>query len=426
MLTRTLRTTVLYSLVSSTLIISGCRFLPKPIVQATPVPKPTPKPGPQPPKIDYARIRPNELGRIPVIMYHEIKGTQDKNLVRSIADFKQDLELMYKAGFCPINLSDVVNDNIDVPAGKSPIVLTFDDARASQFKLIETADSLKVDPDCAVGILEDFHKKHPDWPLHGTFFVLPKSDATIFGLPKSKSTMDAFGQVGMGAQKMAYLIKEGFEIGNHTTTHRSLRRMTSAQIQQEIGYANNMILSEVPDAKIQVFAAPMGYFPKDKNALSYILKGSYEGKPYEYKAAFAAAWRPIPSPDSKDYKPLKLERIDSVNGTNGVRDWIQKLTLSGGLYQRYVSDGDPNVISYPKGEESQADIEKIKAEGKLPYSYEPYGGVGGAKPIISVDEPGAAVEESPTDTTPPGAKKSTDVPASPGAAVVVKPIVGGG
>ncbi len=410
MLTRYARVGAFSILVATALSVAGCQLLSKPVAVATPEPKPTPKPGPQPPKIDYARVRPNELGRIPVIMYHEIKGTQNKNLVRSVADFRQDLELMYKAGFCPVNLSDVVNDNIDVPAGKSPIVLTFDDGRATQFKLVETPNNLKIDPDCAVGILEEFHKKHKDWPLRGTFFVLPRS----------KSTLDTFGQVGMGAQKLGYLLDKGFEIGNHTTTHHSLRTMTPAQIQQEIGYANNTLLTDAPKAKIQVFAAPMGYFPRDKANLPYMLKGSFEGKPYEYKAAFKAAWRPIPSPVSKDWDPLKLERIDSVNGLNGVRDWIEKLTTMSSGYPRYISDGDPNVISYPKGEDSQVNLGKIQAEGKLAYSYEPFGGVGGAKPII-----GAESDETPTDTTPPGAKKTPEGTPTPGAVVIEKPIVGG-
>ncbi|MDX1931052.1 MAG: polysaccharide deacetylase family protein [Capsulimonadales bacterium] len=411
MLKRSSRFAVTSTLLPLLAVTAGCQFLPKQAAAPTVAPAPTPKPGPQPPKIDYARIRPNELGQIPVIMYHEIKGTQNKSLTRSIADFRKDLELMYEAGFRPVNLSDVVNDRIDVPPGKSPIVLTFDDARASQFRLIETASSLKVDEDCAVGIMEAFNKKHPDWALRGTFFVLPKS----------KSTLETFGQPGMGAQKMAYLIEKGFEIGNHSTSHKSMRKMTPAQIQQELGYANNMILSEVPDARIDVFAVPMGVFPKDKTSWQYLLKGTYEGKEYRHKAAFAAAWRPIPSPASKKYSPYQLERIDSINGTNGVRDWIKKLTTTGSGYTRYVSDGDPNVISFPKGEGSLADTGKIKAGGKLAYAYEPFGGTGGSKPIISVGGSDPNVQDRPIDTTPPGAKRTTE-----GTVILQTPISSGG
>jgi peptidoglycan/xylan/chitin deacetylase (PgdA/CDA1 family) len=331
-------------------------------------------------------------------MYHEVKGTvsDPKKLTRSIADFKQDLDLLYNAGFRPVNLGDVVNDHIDVPAGKSPVVLTFDDARASQFQLIETPSELKIDPNCALGILDAFHKQHPDWSMRATFFVLPKS----------KYTLEPFGQLGLGNDKMQYIVKQGMEIGNHTTSHHDMARMTPAQIQEEIGNANNAILEAVPDAKIQVMAVPMSRFPRDRKSWKYLIQGEYQGKPYQYKAAFAAAWRPIPSPDAKNYNPLKLERIDSINGLNGIRDWITKLTTTGSGYQRYISDGDPNVISYPKGDDGLMNVAKAEAARKLPHAYSPFGGTGGEKPIVSAAAPtGVGAAEKPTDTTPPGNKK---------------------
>ncbi len=385
----TLATAVPVALLS----LGGCSLLKRQAAAPTPAAA-TPKPGPELPKIDYAAVRPNELGRIPVIMYHEVKGKENKSLTRSVADFQKDLELMYEAGFYPVNLSDVANNNISVPAGKSPIVLTFDDGRQSQFNLIETPTTMKVDPDCALGILEAFNRKHPtDWPLRATFFVLPKS-------PK---TMDTFGQLGLGGQKMQYLLQKGMEIGNHTTNHKTLRGMTAAQIQQEIGYANNQLLLDAPDAKIQVFAAPRGQFPSDKKLWPLLNKGTFEGKTYEHKLIMLAAWRPMPSPASTEFKPgIGMERIDSIDGLNGVRDWIKKLSSGGSVYQRYVSDGDPNVISYPKNEERLANVNALKAEGKLAYGYTAGGGIGGAKPIVGTEIP---TEQRTIDTTPPGGSK---------------------
>jgi peptidoglycan/xylan/chitin deacetylase (PgdA/CDA1 family) len=410
----------------------GCHLLRRQAAAPTPAPVVTPKPGPQPPKIDYAAVRPNELGYIPVIMYHEVREKADKPLTRSIAEFKKDLDLLYDAGFRPVNLGDVVNDNIDVPAGKSPVVLTFDDARPSQFQLTETPTQLKIDPNCAVGILEAFHKEHPDWKMRATFFVLPKS----------RVTMEPFGQLGLGTEKMEWLLQQGMEIGNHTTTHRDMSRMSPAQIQEEIGNANNAILAAVPKAKIQVMAVPMSKFPRDKKNWQYLIRGTYQGTPYAYKAAFAAAWRPIPSPDAKNFKPLKLERIDSVNGLNGIRDWITKLTTTGSGYQRYISDGDPNVISYPKGDAGLVNGAKVKEAGKLAYAYSPFGGVGGEKPIVGAEPettPAAGAGERAVDTTPPGNKKiitpAAEAPpsgadatpaASAKATITEKPIGGAG
>ena len=344
------------------------------------------KTGPAAPAIDYAAVRPNELGRIPVIMYHEVLPAASRPLTRTIDGFKKDLELMEAAGFVPVNLSDAIMGNINVPAGKSPIVLTFDDARPSQFKLVETASSMQVDPNCAVGIMQEFSKAHPDFPLHATFFVLPTS----------KTTLSPFGQPGMGGDKMAYLVQNGMEIGDHTILHKSLRNMTPDQIQAEIGGAYKSIMEACPDAKVKVFAVPMGKFPKDKNNWKYLAKGASGGTSYDFVGVMDAAWRPMPSFASKEFNPLRLERIDSIDGTNGVRYWVKQFSEGTGMYRKYVSDGDPEVVSFPKGEESQANLAKIKSMGKLANVYSPFGN--GSKGIVSA-------ADAPSGPTAPSGSK---------------------
>ncbi|MBC8103564.1 MAG: polysaccharide deacetylase family protein [Cytophagales bacterium] len=381
---------------ASVAALSGCDKLKFGKKEApAPVPTTVVKKGPTRPDIDYAKIRPNELGRIPVIMYHEIGLKPDRNdpgLVRTPTQFKADLQSLYNAGFLPVNLSDVVNDSIRLPAGKSPVVLTFDDARETQFKLLETDKALQIDPNCAIGILDAFHKAHPEWEMRGTFFVLPKS----------KVTMESFRQVGMGGQKLAYLVEQGMEIGNHTTLHKSLRNMSPAQIQEEIGNANNVILASVPDAKIRAMAVPMGKFPKDKNNLKYLMHGSYQGKRYDFQCVMAAAYRPIPSPAAKEFNPEKLERISPADGLNGLGDWVKRLKASN-PYPVYVSDGDPNVLSFAKGDERLVNFARLEKQGKLANPYSPFGGAGGAKPIVA----GSDAAAPPPVITGPGTKPIT-------------------
>jgi peptidoglycan/xylan/chitin deacetylase (PgdA/CDA1 family) len=327
------------------------------------------------PDLDYAAIQPNELGFIPIVMYHEICGKpvrSDPSLVRSVEAFRKDLDLMYAAGFRPVNLSDVLNNTMDLPAGKSPIVLTFDDARKSQFHLMETEKALKIDPNCAMGILDAFHKKHPDWPMRATFFVLPKS----------RKTMEPFGQPGMGAQKLAYLVEQGMEIGNHTTLHRDMSRMSPAEIQTEIGNAHKAILEAVPTAKIQAVALPMGRYPRDKKNWKYLTEGAYQGVSYRYKGALLAAYRAVPSPNSKQFNPMRLERIGPADVRWGVRWWLGMLGKGTGEYPRYVSDGDPRFVSVPKGTETSVNVAAVRARGQTLNVYAPFGGPGGSKPIV--------------------------------------------
>ena len=87
----------------------------------------------------------NELGRIPVMMYHHIVNIDDNEYTGGNVDpdgynrtsnaFRKDLEFYYQNGYRMIRLIDYVNGKIDVEYGKSPIVLTFDDGNADNIKV---------------------------------------------------------------------------------------------------------------------------------------------------------------------------------------------------------------------------------------------------------------------------------------------------
>src|SRR5450756_2587487 len=93
---------------------------------STPVPKATP---------DLAKVKPNELGRVPVFVYHLI-GDAEGPWTRTPANFRKDLERLYRLGYRTVKLSDYLSGNIDLPAGTSPVVLTFDDSSPNQFRLV--------------------------------------------------------------------------------------------------------------------------------------------------------------------------------------------------------------------------------------------------------------------------------------------------
>src|SRR5689334_1757587 len=74
-------------------------------------------------------LPPNEVGVIPILEYHEI-SSKEKWMMRSIPNFRHDLERLYKEGYRPISMKEYLDNRIDLPAGMSPVLLTFDDARA--------------------------------------------------------------------------------------------------------------------------------------------------------------------------------------------------------------------------------------------------------------------------------------------------------
>ena len=346
------------------MLTGACKlFKPKP------APTPAPTPAPRPPSIDYDSVKPDELGRIPIVMYHNIgKDPKDTKLSRTVASFNRDLNLMYKDNWYPINLSQILDDSIDVPAGKKPIVITFDDAWVSQFRLIDAGSSLKLDPNCAVGLMESFVKAHPDWKLRATFFALPKQAFKV----------DVFDQPGLGPQKLKYLTDNGMEIGNHSTVHGSFAKYDAGRVQKELGGAQALLSAALPGIKIRSVALPFGVYPRDKKVWPYLLKGSYGNASYQYEAALLAAWQPNPSPSSKDYKAIQLQRITPEDIVNGLANWLKRLDHVR-PYAAYVSDGDPNCISFPAEELPKADLARLKARGKLVHPYSP-GDKGGAAP----------------------------------------------
>src|SRR5579884_4064324 len=178
-----------------------------------------------------AQAKPNEAGVIPILMYHDI-GKPEQRLNRSVAAFRHDLERLYQEGYRPISMESYLDDRIDLPLGKSPVILTFDDARGSQFHYRKDGT---LDPNCAIGILQSFCKAHPDFPLHAVFFILPNR---------------AFDQHKLGAQKLQELLAMGCEIGNHTVTHRSLRKLSDEEVQEELATCVTRIQAMAPQARV--------------------------------------------------------------------------------------------------------------------------------------------------------------------------------
>jgi Polysaccharide deacetylase len=273
---------------------------------------------------ELKEYKPNEAGVVPILEYHDIR-LKEGWMGRSISNFKNDLERLYDEGYRPISLADYLSNRIDLPAGTSPVVLTFDDARKSQF--FYDADGT-LDPDCAIAILRDFHDTHPDFPLKATFFILPKC---------------AFEQPNSAEKKLRTLVEWGFELGNHTVRHRMLNKLSDAQVEKEIGGCAAFLHRVVPDARVETVAFPGGHSPRNHKLIA---EGNFGGFHYTNLAGFLAASSPAPSPVSKKQDRLEIQRILACEGACGITYWLDQ--IKNGDVQRYVSDGDPETTTVPR------------------------------------------------------------------------------
>src|SRR5256886_11334806 len=80
-------------------------------------------------------LAPNELGRVMILEYHKIDYPEER-WTRTPENFRRDLETLYARGYRLIALNDLLDGRIIVPAGTTPVVLTFDDSSPGQFRYV--------------------------------------------------------------------------------------------------------------------------------------------------------------------------------------------------------------------------------------------------------------------------------------------------
>ncbi len=284
-------------------------------------------------------LTPNELGRVMILEYHKIDYPEER-WTRTPENFRRDLETLYAKGYRLINLGDLLDRKIQIPAGTTPVVLTFDDSSPGQFRYIEANGSVQIDPKSAIGVLEAFVAEKPDFGRGGTFYVLP-------GASKPNRL---FNQPEYEGKKLQYLVSHGYEIGNHTLWHANLGKYPEATVRAQVADAQVWIQRHVPDYKTRTLALPHGVYPPD---VSWVLNGSAKGTTYHHDAVLMVAGGPAPSPFSRAFDPVRLPRIQAVE--RDLAYWLNYFDKN--PHERFVSDGDPNSVTVPA-----ASRDRLRAE----------------------------------------------------------------
>lgn len=297
---------------------------------------------------DYIEYKVDESGEIPIMMYHGIQnkknseteyigGNIDKDgYQRTSEAFMNDLEFYYQNGYRMIRLNDYIDGNINVELGKSPIILTFDDGLTNNIKIngLDENGALIIDPNSAVGILESFKQKYPDYNVTATFFI----NGGLFSQPEYNN------------QIITWLIENGYDIGNHTYSHVNFSKVDSNKTAEEVGKLYNLLDNIIPDKYINVVALPFGSpYKLEHENMNYLFKSNYDGKEYITKGALRVGWKSESSPYHVDFNPKFLKRIRAYDN-NGVEFDIE---MNFKLLEdtRYISDGQNNKIVIPKNKQ---------------------------------------------------------------------------
>lgn len=291
---------------------------------------------------DYSKYKVDELGFVPIMMYHGIHNLKNEETEytggnvdyagyqRTTEAFRNDLEFYYNEGYRMIRLNDYVNGIVDVELGKSPIILTFDDGLDNNIKVTGLDDSgnIIIDPNSAVGILEEFKKKYPDFNVTATFFV----------------NGGLFNQKEYNEKIINWLIDNGYDIGNHTYSHPDFTKIDSTTSIKEVGSIYKMLDEIIPNKYVKIVAMPFGS-PYDSNHdnFKYIMSGSYEGYDYETISALRVGWESEKSPYSSSFNPKFLKRVRAYD--NNGKEFDIEMTFNNLKNTRYISDGNKDTIT---------------------------------------------------------------------------------
>ncbi|MFD3515749.1 polysaccharide deacetylase family protein [Streptomyces sp. NPDC058657] len=277
---------------------------------------------------DPAKVGVNELGQVPVLMYHQLTAKPTSVYDRTPADFRAELERLAREKYVPVTARDFQEGRINTPAGTHPVVLTFDDSTNSQLRL--GTDGAPA-PDTAVAILAETARKHPAFTPVATFFV----------------NADAFSSTGT-AKALSWLKKNGYEIGNHTDQHQNLSSLGEAGAARAITAGQQAIEKAVPATAVTSLALPFGAMPQPAGVAA-------RGPGYRYSGVYLVGSNPSLSPFARKFAPAAIPRIRSAGPKDedaalGSSQWLDRLSAQKSWY---VSDGDPRTVTFPRAAQDE-------------------------------------------------------------------------
>jgi peptidoglycan/xylan/chitin deacetylase (PgdA/CDA1 family) len=285
--------------------------------------------------IDYKKYNVNELGSVPIMMYHGIVNMNDNETEsktgnvdkdgyhRTKESFIRDLEFYYNNGYRMISLDDYVDGIIDVELGKSPIILTFDDGLINNINVIDEINGkIVIDPNSAVGILESFKAKYPDYNVTATFFL----------------NGSLFRQAKYNKQILNWLVDNGYDVANHTYSHLALDTLSIEEVKEEVTKVYDKLEEYVSNKYVNIVSLPFG---RPYN----IEHPNFEGL-VNTKAALRVGWSSEVSPFSNNFNPLHIKRIRAYDNNGLDFDIKQNFDLLNTT--RYISDGNKDKITIKK------------------------------------------------------------------------------
>ena len=267
---------------------------------------------------------------VPVMMYHRLTSRPGEYDMTP-GGFRTQVRRLLDSGYRPVDARDFARGRMDVPAGTTPVVLTFDDSTPGQFALRSDG---RLDPQCAAGILTAECAKVSGAEPRATFYV----NREPFG-PESERQQ---------RRRLRALLEMGFQLGNHSLDHPNLATLSDTGVAEQLVGLNTLITKLAPGADMSSLALPFGVSPRNRRLAR---RGSWRGTSYAFDLVLLVGASPSPSPFDVDFDPYAVPRIRETSYRGGRTPltgtyWLDYLDAR--PKERYVSAGNPGHVTVPK------------------------------------------------------------------------------
>ncbi len=297
----------------------------------------------------------NELGRIPVLMYHAFVFNEENTNEWTLTfdQFRAQLDWLVANDFTMVGINSIITRDFDVPAGRKPVVLTFDDASGGQFRLQESTDGgLELNPDTALGVLEEYKAKYPEFAGPAFFAVLPN---WCFSFPDDNDPSTC-------EERLQWLVDNGYEVGNHTMDHQDLTDTSidvfKYQVFGPVDWFGERITG--PNNLADVLVLPYGAYPARDDFRALLFDGFWlEGEYFVPTLVLEVGGGPTRSPFHIEWQ-TNLWRYNTEPSVF----WGWAETIESGEIDLFVSDGNVTTVTVPEGWEDALHQDRIAEDGR--------------------------------------------------------------
>jgi peptidoglycan/xylan/chitin deacetylase (PgdA/CDA1 family) len=171
--------------------------------------------------------------------------------------------------------------------------------------------------------------------------------------------------------KIAWLLDNGYEVGNHTLNHQSLYNVEDDVFRSEIGGAIQALQEHDPRVEANIIAMTFGDYPDLEtraNQREWLRNGfEYDGETVQLIGALMVGAEPAYSPVSTEWDPVFIARIQSgtQNEYGYTAYWFDRFEEA--PWSLYRSDGNPATITVPEDLPATMDgtlnVDRIEADG---------------------------------------------------------------